>query len=88
VSSAPPNTQSTIAQAPPCRDNAGMGIGNTACVIFNSRGLPVDAAGAPTALDAVYVTDGSSVYGITVSATGMMRTWKTSAQGTPSWVLQ
>jgi prepilin-type N-terminal cleavage/methylation domain-containing protein len=88
VGAAPPNTQTTIAQAPACKNDAGESVGNTACVIFNSRGVPVDSAGAPTGSDAVYLTDGTSVYGITVSATGMMRTWTTAAQATPAWVLQ
>jgi len=87
ISSAPPNTQTTIGQAPACYDNAGNAIANTACIIFNSRGVPVDAAGAPTAVDAIYVTDGSSVYSVNISATGMIRMWKTPAS-TPAWVLQ
>jgi len=88
VGTAPPNTQGIIGQAPPCKDNAGTVLGNTACVIFNSRGVPVDSAGAPTGLDAIYITDGSSVYSVNLSATGMIRTWRTPAQGTASWVLQ
>jgi hypothetical protein len=56
ISSAPP-PQTTIGQAPACNDNAGNAIANTACIIFNSRGVPVDAAGAPTAIDAIYLTD-------------------------------
>jgi Tfp pilus assembly protein FimT len=85
---APPNTQTTISEAPPCTDNAGTVIAGTACVVFNSRGLPVDATGAPTGIDAFYLTDGVATYAITVSATGMLRLWRTPAHTTPVWALQ
>jgi prepilin-type N-terminal cleavage/methylation domain-containing protein len=88
VSSAPPNTQGTIGQAPACKNDAGTAdIGNSACVIFNSRGAPIDSTGAPT-VNALYVTDGSTVYGIAVSATGMIRSWRTVSTSTASWTLQ
>jgi prepilin-type N-terminal cleavage/methylation domain-containing protein len=87
VSTAPPNTQATIDQAPQCTTDAGAAIANTACVVFNSRGVPVDASLAPTSDDALYVTDGMVVYGVTVAATGMVRLWRTLPVVTPSWVL-
>jgi Tfp pilus assembly protein FimT len=85
---APPNTQTTIAEAPPCTDDAGVVLAGTACVVFNSRGLPVDGTGAPTGIDAFYLTDGVATYAITVSATGMLRLWRTPAHTTPTWALQ
>jgi prepilin-type N-terminal cleavage/methylation domain-containing protein len=90
VSAAPPNTQATIGQAPQCMTAAAtpVAIANTACMIFNSRGLPVDATGSPYGNDAVYVTDGSAVYGITVAATGFIRLWRNNYASTPSWTLQ
>jgi prepilin-type N-terminal cleavage/methylation domain-containing protein len=88
LASAPPNTQAAIAQAPQCRTKDGNDIANTACVVFNSRGIPVDATGAPTAVDAFYVTDGSAVYAVTLSATGMVRTWRANSQYGASWSLQ
>jgi Tfp pilus assembly protein FimT len=72
----PPNTQPAIAQAAACLDNAGAAIASTACIVFNSRGIPVDNAGLPTGNGALYVTDGTAVYGITVAATGLIRVWK------------
>jgi prepilin-type N-terminal cleavage/methylation domain-containing protein len=89
----PPNTQTTIGQAPQCTTLAGSPpvetpVANTACIIFNSRGLPIDTTGSPTGLDAVYVTDGSAIYGITVAATGFIRTWQSVYSSTPSWTLQ
>jgi prepilin-type N-terminal cleavage/methylation domain-containing protein len=88
VASAPPNTQSTIGQASTCLDSAGTAISGTACVLFNSRGLPVDSTGAPLGTGAFYLTDGTAVYGVTVAATGMVRAWRTPATSTPSWSLQ
>lgn len=90
VSAPPPDTQTTIAQAPPCMNTASppVAVANTACIIFNSRGIPVDTTGSPTGLDAIYVTDGSAVYGITVAATGFIRTWQTNSTSTPIWSLQ
>ena len=69
-------------------DHAGNDIGNTSCIVFNSRGVPVDSTGAATSLDALYLNDGKSAYGITVSATGMIRTWRAGPQSTATWVLQ
>ena len=90
ITTAPPNTQTSIGQAPQCMDTASppAAVANTACIIFNSRGIPIDSTGSPTGLDAVYVTDGSAVYGITVAATGFIRTWQSHYTSTPSWTLQ
>ena len=89
VGTPPPNTQGTIAQAPLCTDNAGADIANTACIMFNSRGVPIGngPSFSPTGVDAIYVTDGQAVYGITVAATGMLKLWRTLPQVTPSWAL-
>ena len=62
----------------------GAAIGNTSCILFNSRGIPVDPAGAPPAVgaptgnDAMYLTDGTAVYGETISATGLIKLWRTN----------
>jgi len=90
VTAAPPNTQTTIGPASACTSNAdpAVVVANTACVIFNSRGLPVDSTGGPTNDDAVYVTDSTAVYGVTVAATGFVRLWRTNYTSTPVWSLQ
>jgi Tfp pilus assembly protein FimT len=89
VATAPPNTQTTIAQSGACLDNTGTAIANTSCVVFNSRGVPIDSTnGSSLGTNAVYLTDGGSVYGVTVSATGMVRMWQTRALSTPTWNLQ
>jgi len=90
VGAPPADTQDPIGQAPLCKNNASpaVDVASTACVVFNSRGIPIDTTGSPTGNDAIYVTDGSSVYAITIAATGFIRTWQTSQAATPSWALQ
>jgi prepilin-type N-terminal cleavage/methylation domain-containing protein len=90
VTTPPANTQTAINQAPLCKNSASppVDVANTACVVFNSRGIPIDSTGSPFGDDAIYVTDGSAVYGITVAATGFIRTWRTNSTSTPSWTLQ
>jgi hypothetical protein len=93
----PPNTQAAIGQAPACRTSAGEAIANTACIVFNSRGIPINCTSivldlgcspaAPTADDALYLTDGTAVYSITVAASGMLQMWR-SAPSTVSWIKQ
>src|SRR5262245_55275763 len=41
IGSPPPSTQSLIGQATECRNSAGATITGTACVVFNSRGIPI-----------------------------------------------
>jgi len=88
VTAAPPNTQTTIGQAATCLDDAGAAITGTACVVFNSRGLPVDAAGSPIGTGAYYLRDTTAVFAITVSATGMVRLWRAPLTGTAVWSQQ
>jgi prepilin-type N-terminal cleavage/methylation domain-containing protein len=94
VGAAPPNTQAAISQSAACVDNAGAAIGNTACILFNSRGIPVAQAGAPPAVgaptgnNAVYLTDGTAVFGVTLSATGLIKLWRSNPVAAGSWVLQ
>jgi hypothetical protein len=87
-----PNPQSPIGQAPTCTSGvaggtAGSTLSNTACIEFNSRGLPVAASGSPTANDALYITDSSSVYGVTVIVSGLIQIWATDlgSGGTNVW---
>ena len=90
VATPPPNTQAAIAQAAPCLNNASppAPMANTSCLVFNSRGIPIDATGAPTGGNALYLTDGQTVYGLTVSATSSIQLWKTASQAVPTWVAQ
>ena len=92
VSTPPSNTQGTIGEASTCLTAAGATIANTACIVFNSRGVPVTdavgASGTPTSSGALYVTDGVVVYGTTVTATSIIQLWKTNSAVTPAWALQ
>lgn len=75
----PPSTQSTLGQASLCSvglTSTATTVANTACIVFNSRGVPVDSTSTPTGADALYMTDGVSVYGVTVAATGNIQTWR------------
>ncbi|OFW43447.1 MAG: hypothetical protein A3J28_10365 [Acidobacteria bacterium RIFCSPLOWO2_12_FULL_60_22] len=95
LGSPPAGTQATIGQALPCKPGAtsvppgndptgGSDITSTACIMFNSRGIPVDNSRAPFADNALYITDTNAVYGVTISATGITRIWRSPA-GTVSW---
>jgi prepilin-type N-terminal cleavage/methylation domain-containing protein len=90
VSAPPLDTQTTIHQATACQDASSNPIANTACVMFNSRGLPVDptASFGPTGNEGLYVADGTAVYGITVSATGFIRLWRNNYQSIAAWSVQ
>lgn len=87
LSGPPPDTQPELETSPMCRVDAtdGEEIANTSCIVFNSRGIPVDETGGPTGASAFYVTDGTGVYGITVSATPLVRLWW-SAANTTAWI--
>ena len=83
----PPDAVAPIAQAPPCLDAANNPLANTACIVFNSRGIPVDALGTPTSSD-LYITDGITTFGVAVSASGQVRLWRASASAQPTWTQQ
>lgn len=62
-----------------CYGNDGTSlIGNSACIVFNSRGIPVDNNNAPLATGAFYLRNQNIVEAITVSATGSIRSWSTN----------
>jgi prepilin-type N-terminal cleavage/methylation domain-containing protein len=80
LTAGPTAGQTTIGQAGQCLDNSGTAISNTACIVFNSRGIPINGSTlAPVATDALYLTNGTVVDGITISATGSLQTWSASA---------
>jgi len=81
-----PPSQTSIAQAAPCLDNSNATLGSTtACIVFNSRGIPINPTSlAPVATGAFYITNGTVVDGVTASATGSLLTWSTPA-GSANW---
>jgi Tfp pilus assembly major pilin PilA len=87
VGAGAPNPQAVVAQAPACLVGVAGGgnlatIANTACIEFNSRGLPVAADGSPTANDAIYITNNNTVYGTTVIVSGLIQSWSSPAAAT------
>ena len=102
VTAAPPNTQTVFGQAAPCSTvPAGVGapagtLANTACIEFNSRGLPIDARpafwGNPYGDGAFYINNstavsaGVMVYALTVAPTGYALNWSVAdAAGNANW---
>ena len=83
----PPDTQLAISQSTACLDDDGDPIGNSACITFSSRGIPIDATGAPTGDNGLYITDGTRVYATTVTATPLVRLWWSPASSA-EWVRQ
>ena len=86
----PPNTQTAIGQAPACTGQASLDTGtqpNTSCIVFNSRGIPIDALGQPLGGNALYITDGASVYATTITATPLVRQWWANAAA-GAWMTQ
>jgi prepilin-type N-terminal cleavage/methylation domain-containing protein len=88
VTAAPPFTQAAIGHALPCLNDENATVANTACVIFNSRGTPISSENTVTSDHALYIKNSMAVYAITVSATGMIRTWRAQPVASPAWVLQ
>jgi prepilin-type N-terminal cleavage/methylation domain-containing protein len=87
VATPPPNTQTTINYAAACTDDNLVVIGSTSCIMFNSRGIPIKTNLSPEDQDALYITDGTNVYGVTVLATGFIGTWHTPSAAAPAWVI-
>jgi hypothetical protein len=78
--------QPTIATQVACQStNGGNGtIASTECVMFNSRGIPINTSGAALATGAFYLTNGKVVDAVTVSATGSIQSWSSSV-GQSTW---
>lgn len=91
IGTPPPNTQAVIGQSGPCTDDLGANVANTACITFNSRGMPVQnvlpPAGTVISNSALYITDGAAVYGTTVTMTPFITFWW-SRNASNQWVRQ
>ena len=81
ITAPPPNSQVALGQPTSCLTNAGAAIANTSCVIFNSRGVPVDSTGAPTSTAVIYLNGPTAVFGIAVSSTSQLAMWRISPGG-------
>jgi type II secretory pathway pseudopilin PulG len=74
----PPDTQVDIDMSPPCTDGTTPDadeINGTACIVFNSRGLPVDRDGILFGGHALYLTSETGASAVTVTATPLVRAW-------------
>jgi len=81
INTPPPNSQIVFGQPTECLNNAGAPIANTSCIIFNSRGVPIDSTGAPTPAAVIYMRGPTAVYGIVVSSTSQLAMWRISPGG-------
>jgi len=84
----PPNTQANIQQSPLCTIGLRVAEGtidNTACITFNSRGLPIDGNGNLYPRHALYVTGDDAVFGTTVTTTPLIRFWSAPHTQNPVW---
>jgi len=91
----PPNTQAVFGQAAACQigysGEPGPALGTipgTACIEFNSRGIAIDAAGAPNGSGAFYVNNGNMVYGLTMAAAGPPLNWSGYDRANSTWYNQ
>lgn len=89
LTAGPTPGQPVPTQAAACLDNAGAAVGGTtACVVFNSRGIPINPTTlAPIATGAFYLTNGKIVDAVTISATGSIQSWASPASAA-SWYAQ
>jgi prepilin-type N-terminal cleavage/methylation domain-containing protein len=89
LDTAPPNTQVTIGMSPECTPGltAAGAVANTACITFNSRGLPVDADGKLYKRHALYLRGTTGVFATTVTSTPLIRLWS-SPNVTAVWTLK
>jgi prepilin-type N-terminal cleavage/methylation domain-containing protein len=89
VQDPPDFTQANIGQSPPCTTGLTIADGttaNTACVTFNSRGLPVDGNGVLFPGHALYVTGDDAVFATTITMTPLIRFWSTPHLADPQWI--
>jgi prepilin-type N-terminal cleavage/methylation domain-containing protein len=87
----PPNTQVNINQSPLCTTGLTIANGttaNTACVTFNSRGLPVDGDGVLYPRHALYVTGDDAVFATTITTTPLIRFWSSPHAANANWTLR
>ena len=89
LATAPPNTQVTIGMSPECAPGltAADAVANTACITFNSRGLPVDADGNLYPRHALYLRGSTGVFATTVTSTPLIRLWS-SPNASAVWTLK
>lgn len=97
MASPPPATQATLAQSPGCTEGLagtpdqpgkGAAIADTACIMFNSRGFPVDGDGNLTPNNAIYMVSENMAAGVTVSLNSVAKIWQGDFSDTDYWLLR
>ena len=75
--STPPTGQSSVAwsKCADPTDNTQPPINNTSCIVFNSRGTPIDTTGNPFAA-ALYINNGATYYATSVYANGFIQNYQ------------
>ncbi len=64
---------------PPIGDGNGGTKPNAKCLVFNSRGVPIDGfPPTPYGNGALYITDLNTVYGVTANTSGSIQVWAAS----------
>lgn len=81
IAAPPPNSQPVLGQPTPCLTAAAAPIANTSCVIFNSRGVPIDSTGVPTATAVIYLNGPTAVFGVVIGTTSQLAMWRISPGG-------
>lgn len=85
VTTAPPNSQAAVLQPAACLAADNETLTGTACVIFNSRGLPVSSAGAPMTTQVLYMRGPTGVFAVVLGATGQLQVWRTTLTAGGAW---
>lgn len=85
VTTPPPNSQSVVGPPAPCLAADDTPMTGTACVIFNSRGLPISSSGAPTTTQVLYMRGPTGVFAIVLGATGQLQVWRTTLTPNGGW---
>lgn len=55
---------------------SGFSTTSSTSITFNSRGIPIDATGKPTANNVIYLSDASDDFAMTVSLSGKVQLWR------------
>ena len=55
---------------------SGFPTSSSSAITFNSRGIPIDGAGVPTASNIIYLSKNPSDYAVSVSLAGKVQLWR------------
>lgn len=55
---------------------SGFSTSSSASITFNSRGIPIDGAGVPSADNIIYISKGDRNFAVSVSLAGKVQLWR------------